>query len=531
MFPHNSVTCDFNGIALESGNTYYLDLCTTCSCEAGELNCNSKVCQELACNSNEYKGILPGDCCESCLPRLIVDPRPPCEYGEIYTDPSNSCYQCSCYYGVTACFDTSGVCSKLPTNCTQIVQMEGQCCPICNDSVDDENVIIIHLTASENCTAVTGEHHVEGETWTEEDPCTRCTCVGGKISCFQETCTILSCTFNEYKGTLPGDCCESCLPRLIVDPSPVCEQEGIYMDPFNPCNRCSCYNGVVSCLDISGQCDELPPHCEAVHIEGQCCPICQKTLEVIQQFTSPSTNCTSNAGQQREDGDAWSEDSCTKCTCEAGTINCLQQNCPELDCTYNEVSGFLPEDCCPSCLPRLIIEPPPQPPPCQQEGLFTDPVNPCLICYCHDGHTACLDSFNACDQLPTNCKQVEFITGQCCPICQDETEEEITTTSPITCTLDGQMLADGESMPQGLCSTCTCIHGQLTCDQQHCPDINCPFPEIPVHSPDQCCPSSCGPPLIPMSVEIETGDFERSAEDKFSNNVVPVVKCIVHTDK
>ena len=341
------------------------------------------------------------------------------------------------------------------------------------------------------------------------DSCTTCNCEEGQLNCITIDCQQPDCNQDEYVGTLPGHCCQSCQPKFIVDPYPHCEHEGVYIHPAEPCSRCSCFHGEISCMDFSGEC-MLPDNCESVQaIEGICCPVCMNI-----------TSCAVITEGLHDEGDTWSEN-CSMCTCEAGTINCLQQTCPELNCTYNEVSGFLPGDCCPSCLPRLIIEPPPQPPPCQQEGLFTDPVNPCLTCYCHDGHTACLDSFNACDQLPTNCKQVEFITGQCCPICQDETVEEITITAPVTCTLDGQMLADGESMPQGLCSTCTCIHGQLACDQQRCPDIKCPFSLVPVFSPDQCCPSSCSPP--PSSVTTE-----KTQTDDFVENVseveVPSVK-------
>lgn len=250
-----------------------------------------------------------------------------------------------------------------------------------------------------------------------------------------------------------------------------------------------------------------------------------------QQLTSSEAeNCTTITGELREEGESWAEDACTTCTCIAGGISCRKEICPEISCSFHEVQGYLPGDCCPSCLPRPIIDPPHRP-QCQKEGVFMDTVNPCLRCYCHNSHTSCLDISRTCNPLPTNCKQVVRLSGQCCPVCQDEVVENSSSTPPMTCTFHGRDLADGESMSQGPCATCMCIHGEIACTQQSCPSLRCPQGQVPVYSADLCCPTTCGPSLTPTVIvedppKPQSRDLVKDAEDILDRNSVDVTSAV-----
>uniref|UniRef100_A0A452S5Z3 Kielin cysteine rich BMP regulator n=1 Tax=Ursus americanus TaxID=9643 RepID=A0A452S5Z3_URSAM len=62
-------SCAHQGRAVASGERWAEDVCTTCSCVAGTVRCQSQRCPPLSCGPDEAPALSPGSCCPRCLPR------------------------------------------------------------------------------------------------------------------------------------------------------------------------------------------------------------------------------------------------------------------------------------------------------------------------------------------------------------------------------------------------------------------------------------------------------------------------------
>ncbi|XP_041583933.1 kielin/chordin-like protein isoform X1 [Vulpes lagopus] len=62
-------SCEHQGRAVAPGERWAVDLCTTCSCVAGTVRCQSQRCPPLSCGPDEAPALSPGSCCPRCLPR------------------------------------------------------------------------------------------------------------------------------------------------------------------------------------------------------------------------------------------------------------------------------------------------------------------------------------------------------------------------------------------------------------------------------------------------------------------------------
>ncbi|XP_034527641.1 kielin/chordin-like protein isoform X1 [Ailuropoda melanoleuca] len=62
-------SCAHQGRAVASGERWAVDVCTTCSCVAGTVRCQSQRCPPLSCGPDEAPALSPGSCCPRCLPR------------------------------------------------------------------------------------------------------------------------------------------------------------------------------------------------------------------------------------------------------------------------------------------------------------------------------------------------------------------------------------------------------------------------------------------------------------------------------
>ncbi len=234
------------------------------------------------------------------------------------------------------------------------------------------------------------------------------------------------------------------------------------------------------------------------------------------------------------DGETFPQNRCTFCTCTNGNLDCSEQTCPELHCYAHEYPEKLQEgDCCPVCIPKLIVEPAPYlHPSCNFEGEFTDPANPCLTCTCHNGRKACLDVAGACE--PLECERTLVVEGQCCPQCAQPQEQSLPTSDcseqtcpellcyaheypeklqegdccpvcvpklqieplyPQSCRVnDNTVIQHGSSYPKDACTTCTCSNGILGCAREICPAPSCPRGQVPVRSRGECCERCSLPP-------------------------------------
>ncbi|XP_040465538.1 von Willebrand factor C and EGF domain-containing protein isoform X2 [Falco naumanni] len=258
--------CSFRGRTYAHGARFSLDGddCTTCVCRGGEVECSFAPCPVLDCPQHQ-RHLGPGQCCFTCrdppapagcfvddngvefpigqiwspgdpcrrlgqlqadglrgdlslphphpwavLPRLLGSApllSAGCTYmGRIFynneTFPSvlDPCLSCICLLGSVACSPMD--CAIF---CTYPFHPEGECCPVCND-----------------CN-YQGRKVVNGQTFTPEgQPCTRCTCQLGEVSCEKRLCP-RSCA---EPAALPAACCPPCqatdarLPLQSSDPSP-----------------------------------------------------------------------------------------------------------------------------------------------------------------------------------------------------------------------------------------------------------------------------------------------------------------------
>ncbi|MBZ3888562.1 Kielin/chordin-like protein [Sciurus carolinensis] len=62
-------SCVHQGRQVAVGEHWAVDACTSCSCMAGTVRCQSQRCPRLSCGQDEAPALSPGSCCPRCLPR------------------------------------------------------------------------------------------------------------------------------------------------------------------------------------------------------------------------------------------------------------------------------------------------------------------------------------------------------------------------------------------------------------------------------------------------------------------------------
>ncbi|XP_075281978.1 von Willebrand factor C and EGF domain-containing protein isoform X3 [Opisthocomus hoazin] len=189
--------CNFRGRTYAHGARFSLDgdHCTTCVCRGGEVECSFAPCPALDCPQHQ-RHLGPGQCCVTCR-----DPPAP-------TDGSVSCQR-------TDCLET----------CPYPIRIPGQCCPDC----------------SAGCTYM-GRIFYNNETFPSVlDPCLSCICLLGSVACSPVDCAIF-CTYPFHPE---GECCPVCEDCNYQGRKVVNGQT--FIPEGQPCTRCTCQLGEVSC--------------------------------------------------------------------------------------------------------------------------------------------------------------------------------------------------------------------------------------------------------------------------------------------
>ncbi|KAM9650369.1 kielin/chordin-like protein [Trichechus inunguis] len=62
-------SCAHQGREVASGERWAVDACTSCSCVAGTVRCQSQRCPPLSCGPDEAPALSPGSCCPRCVLR------------------------------------------------------------------------------------------------------------------------------------------------------------------------------------------------------------------------------------------------------------------------------------------------------------------------------------------------------------------------------------------------------------------------------------------------------------------------------
>ncbi|XP_047282507.1 von Willebrand factor C and EGF domain-containing protein isoform X6 [Homo sapiens] len=197
------VRCYFHGRWYADGAVFSGggDECTTCVCQNGEVECSFMPCPELACPREEWR-LGPGQCCFTCQEPTpstgcsLDDNGVEFPIGQIWS-PGDPCELCICQLGSVACSPVD-----CPITCTYPFHPDGECCPVCRDCNYE------------------GRKVANGQVFTlDDEPCTRCTCQLGEVSCEKVPCQ-RACA---DPALLPGDCCSSCPDSL----SPLEEKQGL----------------------------------------------------------------------------------------------------------------------------------------------------------------------------------------------------------------------------------------------------------------------------------------------------------------
>ncbi|CAL7941622.1 unnamed protein product [Xylocopa violacea] len=120
-----------------SGNQFYLDQCTRCSCSNSAVSCVRETCPVHDCPA-EHQISFPGRCCPQCPE--VEEIEVSCTYaGKTYGDGESwkldSCKACACMQGKVRC--AMPMCPQLNLPCppnSRLEHPEGQCCPRCVES-------------------------------------------------------------------------------------------------------------------------------------------------------------------------------------------------------------------------------------------------------------------------------------------------------------------------------------------------------------------------------------------------------------
>ncbi|XP_074128684.1 von Willebrand factor C and EGF domain-containing protein isoform X2 [Sminthopsis crassicaudata] len=258
------------------------DECTTCVCQNGEVQCTFTPCPDLACPREEWQ-LGPGQCCFTCREPTPVSGCSLDDNGIEF--PIGQIWSPGDPYGSVSCERTDCV-----ETCPHPIRIPGQCCPDC----------------SAGCT-YTGRIFYNNETFPSVlDPCLSCICLLGSVACSPVDC-LISCTYPFHPE---GECCPVCHD---------CNYEGrkvgngqVFLLENEPCTRCTCQLGEVSCEKVTCQ----PACADPGPASRDCCSSCQGVLlpvEGIAELPLPEAsqnpreaavtpqNCSISCGDPRAD--------------------------------------------------------------------------------------------------------------------------------------------------------------------------------------------------------------------------------------
>ncbi len=441
------------------GDTWQLSPCKSCSCTNGRVDCDAEICPTLTCTD---KVRIEGECCRKCIEdaKDCASTTPegdPYKSGESWTNPDDACETCICLDGSEIC--TTSSCPA--TDCEDPIAVETECCPRCPGDPEPK------------ACQYQGAEVPHGELWVV-NPCKSCKCEFGKVNCFTESCSTLTCS-NKVK--VPGQCCRIC----VDEPDEGCSVDGRQMqtgESFrkSSCSKCTCFFGSLDC-DMT-LCPEL--ECEdQVKDHDECCPSCANVPKAL-GCTYQDTTYVS--------GESWQKGPCKTCSCEDGKINCDNMACPEVTCsnpkrTRDECCMKCPDEDFQSCTVESTGE--------TYDHETSWKKSDCVTCSCDNAAVTCTKELCP----PQECEEPIFVEGECCSTCPGDTKVKACTTS------DGEKMRHGQSWQRSPCKVCTCDDGNIRCDKETCPKPDCKKPLR--REPDECC-RKC-PPDVDAACTAEDG--------------------------
>ncbi|XP_018581810.2 kielin/chordin-like protein [Scleropages formosus] len=412
--------CLFQGQVLLDGVTFAdsQDPCKRCVCSEGNVLCMSVSCPALECTATET---LHGKCCLQC--RGCVENSVQHEHGSKWRHPQSPCTICTCLEGRVQCeIDTCHIPCRNPAS-----PPPGSCCPVCD-----------------GC-SVNGVNYLSGDRVPSADHCQECTCLRGDLHCGPVLCSVMPCRNPVQR---PGECCPRC-EQCEYD-SQVYADGQTFASALDPCVKCHCSGGLVSCEHLDSQCP--PVRCShPARTRGQCCPSCDMCEYERRVYADGKVFNPPGSGP------------CLQCICKGGNVRCHQERCPQVRCSNPMID---PQLCCPVCKVCILegME--------FEEGTQWEPDSqPCSSCACINGEAVC--QVSQCP--PVSCSHPTRVDGLCCATCD-------------RCTYKQRVFENGQEFadPESPCQWCTCQDGTVKCRKTQCPPVNCS--SSPLAPAGQCCP-------------------------------------------
>ncbi|XP_035826566.1 uncharacterized protein LOC101845560 [Aplysia californica] len=422
-------TCEDQGVDYLEGDTWpsHNSACDICQCRSGKVVCEPGADCPRRCS---HGVVRPGDCCSLCTDCLFEGRVVP--EGETLTVAGETCRQCSCRDGSMSCRSVSVAreCPRL--RCERTETLPGNCCPVCK-----------------GCT-YKDEKFRHGDL-VSQDQCSRCLCDQGEVLCDsqEDRCPTPKCSNPRFREGLCCPVCDDCVHY---------GQEYRDGDRFtslqDPCQKCVCQSGQVSCNSIPEECP--PVTCtHPARQRDQCCSTCDACLYQRRVMRN---------GQRFAGSDL-----CQICTCKRGSVTCSRKECPLVRCSNPTMP---PGQCCPVCDNKCTFEGREY-----REGQsFPRPGADCSVCVCKDGQISC--ERPECERL--TCTHPAQLPGECCPKCN-------------FCLYQNRIFRNQQGFvhPRDVCQQCICAFGTVTCTRTICEDLNCRNPMPMAGSCCPVCPKQC----------------------------------------
>nr|XP_023026635.1 BMP-binding endothelial regulator protein-like [Leptinotarsa decemlineata] len=294
--------------------------CFSCTCKNGFVWCSDGCPKTDGC----HLLVQEEGCCKRCKG---------CIHNGVYhasdtewQDRYSPCTVMRCEAGVVTvsqlrCF----------TPCANPLPPEpGKCCPTCPECKINDQIV------------------TEDREVTLDDPCLKCRCSAGKMTCSKKACPVLQCT-RQRQFDPPGECCPICRgTRTLIPPKNTCTLQTSFFrdgDTFNTdkCTNCTCTNDTSICRRPTCPILDCTPELQ-IYPKGSCCKVCQQPEE-------SRSSCYHNEVEY-QDGQQWKLDACKSCICQRGMPSCVITRCntTSIACSDGTRLVRLPGECCQKCV-------------------------------------------------------------------------------------------------------------------------------------------------------------------------------------